>query len=69
MTKKYLFRSLGMLGQMYDESGEEEINFPEGTLFYLCTDVDRLAHEPPQNPQPRMTATEVLARQRPESKS
>jgi hypothetical protein len=43
--KKYRFETLSMLGQMYDESGEEEVNFDSsstgGTLFYLASDVDQ----------------------------
>lgn len=35
--KKYRFETLGMLGQMYDESGEE-VNFPSGTEFHLAGD-------------------------------
>jgi hypothetical protein len=35
VRKKYVFRFLGFLGQMYDESGEE-VNFQSGTEFYLA---------------------------------
>lgn len=41
MTAKYLFYTLGMLGQMYDEA-DEEVNFPKGTWFYLASDIDQL---------------------------
>lgn len=37
--KVYEYRSLAMLGQMYDEAGEE-FNPPSGTRFYLASDVD-----------------------------
>lgn len=37
--KKYRLETLGMLGQMYDES-EEEANFKTGTQFYLADKAD-----------------------------
>ena len=36
--KKYVFHTLAMLGQMYDEAGEEA-HFPDGAEFYLAADV------------------------------
>lgn len=45
LTNKYTFRSLGMLGQMYDPIGGEA-NFPDGTEFYLASDIDARTSEP-----------------------
>lgn len=39
MTKKYVYRSLAMLGQMYDESGEEA-TIPSGTVLYIAAEAD-----------------------------
>jgi transcriptional regulator of acetoin/glycerol metabolism len=41
-VKKYIIRTLGMLGQLYDENGEE-MNLPNGTELYLASDVDEAA--------------------------
>lgn len=37
--KKYIIRTLGMLGQLYDENGEE-VHLPNGTELYLVADVE-----------------------------
>lgn len=39
--KKYTFTTLGMLGQMYDEAGEEA-NFPPDTKFVLASDAEQM---------------------------
>jgi hypothetical protein len=37
--KTYEFRSLGMMGEMYNEDGEES-GIASGTKFYLASEVD-----------------------------
>jgi hypothetical protein len=39
--KKYTFKSLAMMGDMYDEN-DEEANVSSGTAFHLVTDVENL---------------------------
>jgi hypothetical protein len=46
MTKKYIYKTLGFMGQMYEEDGETEANhITSGTKIVLASEYDALEEQ------------------------
>lgn len=58
--KKYTFRWLGHLGQMYDER-DEEVHPPSGSQFYLAADVEAQPLDESETYRLQMAAIGVAA--------